>query len=202
MHHDNIAQQQEEVIALQSIFPDQFGYDQATKVCRVLLPDNTNPRVEVALCLPPTYPSHDPPSATITGIPDTARVHLLRSLHALFVPGEVVMYTWVDHLLTNTVDWQPPAAPHTELPVVREPVGPTPPITHGEPVTERKSTFQAHVAPVTRIEEVHAVMAALLSVNKIHSATHNIMAYRIQDPVTGMLMQVRCVAGHVLHACM
>lgn len=192
-HHqtDNIAQQQEEVVALQSIFPEQFKYDQSTKVCTVLLPDATTPSVEITLCLPPRYPSHDPPSATITGLADAPRAALLQSLHAAFTPGEVVLFTWVDHLLTTPESWQPPAAAPAEPPPAAKPPGPRPPITHGEPVTERKSTFQAHVAPVKRVEEVQSVMASLLAVNKIRSATHNIMAYRIQDPLTGTLMQVR-----------
>mmetsp|Transcript_14040 Transcript_14040/g.42381 ORF Transcript_14040/g.42381 Transcript_14040/m.42381 type:complete len:239 (-) Transcript_14040:1148-1864(-) len=52
-------------------------------------------------------------------------------------------------------------------------------IVSGEPHTERKSTFQAHVAPVTCKEDVELVMAALLSNNKIQRASHNMMAYRI-----------------------
>lgn len=99
-------------------------------------------------------------------------------------------------------------------------------IVHGQPFTERKSTFQAHVAPITSADEVREevsspwvgrcascsllaatpaahnlptaspfvaatnthgpngiqvelVMDSLLQHNKIRSATHNIMAYRI-----------------------
>eukprot|EP00775_Hariotina_reticulata_P011907 gene11907-12051_t len=55
-------------------------------------------------------------------------------------------------------------------------------ITSGEPFTERKSTFQAHVAPVTDVDQVKAVVAVLLESNKIRNATHNIMAYRIAAP--------------------
>lgn len=40
-------------------------------------------------------------------------------------------------------------------------------IVSGEPVTERKSTFQAHLAPIHSREDVAAVMAALLQNNKI-----------------------------------
>ncbi|KAG2444222.1 hypothetical protein HYH02_009160 [Chlamydomonas schloesseri] len=57
-------------------------------------------------------------------------------------------------------------------------------VTSGEPYIEKKSTFQAHVAPVRSFEEVAAVMDALLSISKIRAATHNIMAYRIHNPPT------------------
>lgn len=42
--------------------------------------------------------------------------------------------------------------------------------------------LQAHVAPVTTVEQVKAVVAILLENNKIRNATHNIMAYRIAVP--------------------
>ncbi|KXZ45200.1 hypothetical protein GPECTOR_57g490 [Gonium pectorale] len=58
-------------------------------------------------------------------------------------------------------------------------------VTSGEPYVEKKSTFQAHVAPVHSFEEVAAVMDALLSISKIRAATHNIMAYRIHNPAAG-----------------
>ena len=41
------------------------------------------------------------------------------------------------------------------------------------------SVAQAHLAPVTSQDDVEACMATLLQHNKIRSATHNILAYRI-----------------------
>ncbi|GIL51831.1 hypothetical protein Vafri_7742 [Volvox africanus] len=58
-------------------------------------------------------------------------------------------------------------------------------VTSGKPYVEKKSTFQAHVAPVRSFEEVAAVMDALLSISKIRAATHNIMAYRIHTEGVG-----------------
>ena len=43
-------------------------------------------------------------------------------------------------------------------------------------------TFQAHVAPVSSVAQVEAVMDALLSNRKLAAATHHIMAYRIAQP--------------------
>eukprot|EP00884_Botryococcus_braunii_P006220 jgi/Botrbrau1/1559/Bobra.0107s0046.1 len=64
-----------------------------------------------------------------------------------------------------------------------------PTISHGEAFTERKSTFQAHLASVGRLEEVQAVMACLLSNNKVQRATHNIMAFRLHHPATDAFSQ-------------
>ncbi|XP_078462604.1 protein IMPACT isoform X1 [Lampetra planeri] len=53
-----------------------------------------------------------------------------------------------------------------------------PPIVHGETITDRRSTFQAHVAPVVTTKQVKLVLRKLLENKKLASATHNIMAYR------------------------
>jgi hypothetical protein len=72
-------------------------------------------------------------------------------------------------------------------------------IVHGEPFTEKRSTFQAHLAAVSSTVEVGAVMTCLLSNNKIRSATHNMMAYRIEQPQAGTFVQVRALHAAVVH---
>eukprot|EP00897_Mesotaenium_endlicherianum_P006220 jgi/Mesen1/5626/ME000282S04773 len=62
-------------------------------------------------------------------------------------------------------------------------------IKHGDAVTERKSTFQAHVAPVRSVEEVQAVLDALLRNRKVAAATHNSMAFRIVPPDSSNVLQ-------------
>ncbi|KFO37246.1 Protein IMPACT [Fukomys damarensis] len=54
-----------------------------------------------------------------------------------------------------------------------------PPIDHGIPITDRRSTFQAHLAPVVCPKQVKMVLAKLYENKKVASATHNIYAYRI-----------------------
>lgn len=66
---------------------------------------------------------------------------------------------------------------------------PCPVIHHGEPLTYRKSTFQAHVAKVTTVEQVSIVLSELKSNRKIATATHNIVAYRIHDTVRQVFVQ-------------
>lgn len=62
-------------------------------------------------------------------------------------------------------------------------------ITHGAPFTEKKSTFQAHLAAINSVDQVETVMEALLRNRKIAGATHNIMAYRISLPEKGTVLQ-------------
>uniref|UniRef100_A0A8C9WGC9 Impact RWD domain protein n=1 Tax=Scleropages formosus TaxID=113540 RepID=A0A8C9WGC9_SCLFO len=54
-----------------------------------------------------------------------------------------------------------------------------PPIKHGEAITDRRSTFQPHLAPVVTPRQVKMVLDKLYENKKIASATHNIYAYRI-----------------------
>ncbi|XP_078690351.1 protein IMPACT-B-like [Branchiostoma floridae x Branchiostoma belcheri] len=54
-----------------------------------------------------------------------------------------------------------------------------PPIHHGEPITDKRSTFQAHLAPVVSVRQVKQVQGKLMENKKIANATHNILAYRI-----------------------
>ncbi|XP_061095923.1 protein IMPACT isoform X2 [Conger conger] len=54
-----------------------------------------------------------------------------------------------------------------------------PPIKHGEPITDRRSTFQPHLAPVVTPRQVKMVLDKLCENKKIANATHNIHAYRI-----------------------
>lgn len=54
-----------------------------------------------------------------------------------------------------------------------------PPIKHGNAITDRRSTFQPHLAPVVTPGQVKKVLEKLYENKKIASATHNIYAYRI-----------------------
>lgn len=59
-------------------------------------------------------------------------------------------------------------------------------ILSGPPFTDRKSTFQAHAARVTSPAQAAQVLAQLMSVAKIARATHNIWAFAIRDPSSGV----------------
>lgn len=61
-------------------------------------------------------------------------------------------------------------------------------ILHGEPATCQKSTFQAHLACVETMEQVHWAHRQLLSDKKVAVATHNIVAYKFCDAVRGVVV--------------
>ncbi|XP_029284794.1 protein IMPACT isoform X3 [Cottoperca gobio] len=52
-------------------------------------------------------------------------------------------------------------------------------IKHGSTITDRRSTFQPHLAPLVTPRQVKMVLEKLYENKKIASATHNIYAYRI-----------------------
>lgn len=54
-----------------------------------------------------------------------------------------------------------------------------PKIFHGDTLSDRRSTFQPHLAPVFFKQQVKLVMDKLMENKKIANATHNMLAYRI-----------------------
>jgi len=63
-----------------------------------------------------------------------------------------------------------------------------PEIHHGSPMTDRRSTFQPHLAQVHTKDQISAVMKKLLENKKIANATHNMVAYRVSG-AGGVLLQ-------------
>lgn len=61
-------------------------------------------------------------------------------------------------------------------------------VKHGEPIVDRKSTFQAHAARVTHQGQVQWVLRTLLTDRKIACATHNMFAYRYHDEARGRVL--------------
>ena len=69
-------------------------------------------------------------------------------------------------------------------------------IRSGLPVTDRKSTFLAHVACVSCVADVRAVLAELRSQSKIARASHPaIFAYVITEPATGAAVAASAASG-------
>jgi len=55
-----------------------------------------------------------------------------------------------------------------------------PEIFHGSTLTDRRSTFQPHLAVVAHKAQVEIVLRKLLENKKIQNASHNVVAYRIE----------------------
>ncbi|CAJ0911146.1 21410_t:CDS:10 [Entrophospora sp. SA101] len=161
------------------------------------------------------YPSDEPPIYEILSvycgvmkIDDLIRLEIDQNFRKLFVPGEVVIFSWIewlkDYLLNKLLEEEFSSInindDNSEGNEVNEKVEEElmtveknlnlenikninsetcPKIFHGEPLEHKKSIFLAHLAKVNNIQEVKLVRSMLLSDRKIAKATHNIMAYRI-----------------------
>lgn len=152
---------------------------------------------------PVGYPTQDCPVFEVRAawLGDDERRRLAEDLERIYGEsgGEVVLYDCVEHLrevmglkaaeAVEEVTVPPSAACEAAVAAADSEEGESaaeaPEIYHGEPFVDRKSTFQAHVARVGSVEEVEAVMAALLADRKVAKATHNIMAYRIERAGAG-----------------
>jgi hypothetical protein len=69
----------------------------------------------------------------------------------------------------------------------------------GEPVVDRRSTFQAHLSPVQCLDQVKEALTVLKSNKKIETATHNVTAYRISGGPHNTCLQ-DCDDDGELHA--
>ncbi|KAL6780401.1 hypothetical protein ACKKBF_B13290 [Auxenochlorella protothecoides x Auxenochlorella symbiontica] len=195
---------QEELCAISAIYGDDaVDVDLDSGICTVRL-SSGSASLTAGVLLPADYPAVSPPHLEVasTGMDDAVLDDCIAGLVESFSPGEPVIFQWLEALRMCMEDWvadQPPpspgeggdeateaiddAKPGGELPSQAHPEaspGPDLGIVHGEPFTERRSTFQAHLAVVHSREGVEAVVAQLLSIPKVQNATHNIMAYRFQ----------------------
>jgi hypothetical protein len=206
--------QEEEALALQAIYDQDFQIDKATTTTyhfTLRLDANADdslrsPRlIVVDFHVPESYPSSTMPIYDITSvycgtrkIEPHVRKEMDDHLQTMFVPGEVVLFEWIDWLkefleaaypkeegeadqnINETVDEERPEVTQEEEEEEEDDGVPCPDIQSGEALVDRKSVFVAHVARVNSVDEVQAVRRKLLQNKKIAKATHNILAYRIQ----------------------
>jgi hypothetical protein len=116
------------------------------------------------------------------GVASTETVTTVEGLAAVAVIEEAERVV-VEQLAKAQVREAAPTPP----PPARRYLGPT--IHHGEPLTDRKSVFVGHLARVKSAREVQGVLEELLSDKKVAKAAHNIVAWRVTDPVTGVMEQ-------------
>uniref|UniRef100_A0A3Q3CUC9 Impact RWD domain protein n=1 Tax=Haplochromis burtoni TaxID=8153 RepID=A0A3Q3CUC9_HAPBU len=174
---EDLQAQIEEVEALSSIYGDEWCViDEASRIfCIKISADLEEPKLTACLqiILPPDYPSAAPPIYQINAVwlrgPERAK--LANSLEDIYVEhaGESILYLWVEKVRDFLVEKSQNSETDEELP----------PIKHGNPITDRRSTFQPHLAPVVTPRQVKMVLEKLYENKKIASATHNIYAYRI-----------------------
>uniref|UniRef100_A0A674P788 Impact RWD domain protein n=1 Tax=Takifugu rubripes TaxID=31033 RepID=A0A674P788_TAKRU len=177
---DRWPQSIEEIEALSSIYGEEWCViDEAARIfCIKICNGLEKPKLTACLqiILPHEYPSTSPPIYQINAawLRGSERAKLANSLEDLYVEnmGESILYLWVEKVREFLVERSQSAETgrlYEELP----------PIKHGESITDRRSTFQPHLAPVVSPRQVKMILEKLYENKKIASATHNIYAYRI-----------------------
>jgi putative IMPACT (imprinted ancient) family translation regulator len=168
---------------------------------------------------PPEYPSSEPPSYEIKSlycgtlkIDQKIKDDIEKTFKQLFIPGEVVIFSWIEWLqdfmvnklkiyenedaaIINKIQSEHQIiekeyftnVANTEEQLNEEKIE-CPQIIHGDQFEHKKSIFVAHLASVYNLQEVKLVRSTLLLDKKIAKATHNIMAYRIVQK-NGIILQ-------------
>jgi putative IMPACT (imprinted ancient) family translation regulator len=251
------AQALEEMEALAAIYDEDCEVYIEMRTVHAYLPSKSSiPHLVVVAHLHSDYPAHAPPLIELHAPPhvsDDMMAAASRQLEVLFIPGEVVLFRYIEWLkeqpqlytvnalkasgvgaldeenhlpvdaccpLTKEMEAMEDnchcagsAVPAVQVQRTRSSGGTdsdmmvtmSQRIKSGMPVTVKKSTFQAHLASVNSVDEVKTVMDALLKVNKIANATHNIMAYRIHLQEKQSFLQDRdddgesAAGGRLLH---
>ncbi|KAI8588696.1 ribosomal protein S5 domain 2-type protein [Geranomyces variabilis] len=172
---ENRALQEEEILALSSIYDADFTSDSPDSfTIRFRVPADPSDataaakelEISLACHLPTTYPSREPPYYELVtdwrndagipfGVSDVLRRGVDDAFTAAFVEGEVCVFEWVEALKMI--------------------------LETSEPLVERKSIFVAHAAPITSAADAALVVSALLTNKRIRRATHNIVAWRVLD---------------------
>lgn len=191
-------EQQQEVEALLSIFgPTECCF--RDDGCELNLPYGEQGTAIATLQLGAGYPV-TAPQISLSGLPRGLTEALVVHLHSVSAAhaGEPHLYqivqalrSWLglddvpqadEQLVQATTDEDEDAAKAVAVACAI-------PIAHGTHgcgvCIDRKSVFQAHVAPVHSREEVASVLHTLYCEPKIARATHNIVAYRFWHAATG-----------------
>ena len=172
------AELQDEIEALNSIYgPSTLEPGDSPGTYILHLPGQD--RSSLRLSIPDTYPDAPRPRAG-------AELSCFReALGTAFAPGMVCLYDAIEEteaLLSRLSPTpEPEPAPASVEPSAVEEEVPTVAWTLSTPITELKSTFTAHVTPLTDPSLAHTYISALLaSDRRIRQATHNISAWRVR----------------------
>ncbi|XP_013360410.1 PREDICTED: protein IMPACT isoform X2 [Chinchilla lanigera] len=200
----NDQRQNDEIEALSAIYGEEWCVvDGPARVfCIRISDDKEHPKWTISLqvILPSEYPATAPPIYQINApwLRGQERVNISNSLEEIYVDniGESVLYLWVEKIRDVLMQKSQLAEPDPviEKKTEEEDVDYEDDLfldydpenlyrafdyDFSENQPDRRSTFQAHLAPVVCPKQVKMVLAKLYENKKIASATHNIYAYRI-----------------------
>ncbi|VDO98267.1 unnamed protein product [Soboliphyme baturini] len=194
----NAALQLEEIEALRAIYGKQWEYD-GNKTLTFIADIEDSKSIVLTVRLGDNYPLTEPPYFEISSpyLGKTEKEEITGKLQDEYMNnlGAPVLYQWSEILRHYANDLRkatlkPHSSSSVEIPKGRSVTDLCveesytarcePPVIHtGEPLTDRKSTFQASVCPVKSRAEVQRALETLKSDKKVSRATHNMYAYRI-----------------------
>ncbi|XP_076338232.1 protein IMPACT-like isoform X2 [Tachypleus tridentatus] len=202
---DNLVLQVEEIEALKGIYGEELKVEDllGNSYSIEIRHKHTEHSVVLKVTLPPEYPLHSPPVYQLSApwMKGCQKVELSTALEDIYLhSGESILFMWIEKIRDYLDIWD---ACDNNIQDTSESVAEncvyvnfekyknggssqqrwsdfeTPLIYHGDTIVDRKSTFQAHLAPVVCVEQVQQIKTILMENRKIASATHNILAYRI-----------------------
>uniref|UniRef100_A0A7S4LDR0 RWD domain-containing protein n=2 Tax=Eutreptiella gymnastica TaxID=73025 RepID=A0A7S4LDR0_9EUGL len=205
-------EQQDEADALKMIYDDQL-VQSGSQFCVTIPMDpeadaaSANGTFEFKFAFVQGYPQDRGPKMEIeAGWMNGSQSSLLEAELKKLVEeslGSPMLFTLIEWLKENApklVTYTPAAAAAQEQQQDMSPTSCAPDnrqfahvqIHSGEPITDRKSKFQAFCAGVKSLDEVNYVIQTLRSDHRIASAAHpTIYAYRFVDSATGRLQEHR-----------
>lgn len=204
---DNAEKQKDEIAAISAIYGEEFEEEDASEGKYVIHFNRDtvgySHDVDLKVTLPKSYPTTCPPVYEIhaSWMERSFKQDIHDALQNIYLDniGESILYIWAEKVreFLTSLDTLTPDSPIVESPkdnqiyhVKDEAIDlnvPCHEIFHGEPLIDRKSVFQAHVAKVTSTCQVQTVQNALLQNKKVANATHNILAYRYHNDKGGVV---------------
>lgn len=196
----------DEVNAIKAIYPESVNQE-APQIYRYVVPNHE--LIEIQLHFPLSYPNQSPELLSIANkdqLRYTDTVYLVKLVTSLivktFVPGQVIMYELLTHLLEILDEYlahrKPPTSKEAEVQPeshledspaenessLAEQTGQAGDITinwvNSDVITDRRSTFIAHALEVHSLEEAKLSIECLLLDKKVAKAAHNISSWRIK----------------------
>lgn len=201
---ENLQLQEDEVEALRALYGEsnisflRGNGSQPSMVSITLSEAISVNNASLSARLPSGYPSITSPEAPtirMDGVSTSRATELIEKMlqRQSSVTGEVCLFEYVEAtvevLQEEMNNNQQSTTEEIQEKEEEEEASITWDLFHGEPLTDRKSVFQAHVARIKRVEDVDLVMQALRQGSrKIEHATHNMLAYRVLNK-NGMIAQ-------------
>ncbi|KHN87465.1 Protein IMPACT -like protein [Toxocara canis] len=188
--------QQDEIQSIEAIFGDLVHLESTSRINVRFEQD-----VQLTIDLPLDYPSCSPPTFELSGptLKVAERRDLSNKLQDIYMQniGEPILYEWIEcinrYLAERSNETEPA---ETSIEEVRSSTDDViianvniPEIVSGDILTDRKSTFQAHLALITSENEALLVLGKLKENSKIARATHNIYAWRTEEDVDGRIIK-------------